>query len=46
MIIFITAGRNLFNPEWREWIQVRRFPLITGEFCPKLLAGEPFHLEL
>ncbi len=46
MIILITAGRNLFNPEWREWIQVRRFPIIVGEFCPKLLAGEPFHLDL
>ena len=46
MIIFITAGRNVFNPEWREWIQTRRFPVIVGEFCPKLLSGEPFHLDL
>ena len=46
MIVFITAARNAFNPAWREWIEIRRFPVIAGEFCPRLLAGEPFHLEI
>jgi Ser/Thr protein kinase RdoA (MazF antagonist) len=46
MLIFITAAKNVFNPGWREWFQTRRLPMIVGEFCPKLLRGEPFLMEI
>jgi len=46
MIIFISAAKRVFNPEWREWIQTKRLPVIVSEFCPRLLHGEPFLMEV
>jgi Ser/Thr protein kinase RdoA (MazF antagonist) len=45
MVIMISAGRQVANPAWRDWFQ-RRFPRIAREYCPMLLRGEPFLLEI
>lgn len=46
MIIFISAGKNVFNPAWRDWFQTRRLPAIAQEYCRRFLRGESVLMEI
>ncbi len=45
MMILVAASRQVNNPAWSQWFE-RRFPLIAGDYCQRLLKGEGFLFDI